>query len=328
MIKTAIVGLGPHGQRIMVACKQIDAINLVALVDRNIEVLTGVSMDLVYTDYSKMLSEQRPECVIISTNGPSHYVLAMEAIKVGVKYLLVSKPLTCRLAEAIKLFEMARKNSVRVAVDHGLRYDTTFEYVSGLIKKGTFGTLLHVYIMRNGIGLGCLGVHSFDLANSLFGSFPNRVSAWVDEPVLRNPRGDQFVDPGGTVILKYPNGRRAIIEQSEAATGSFFTEIHGTKGKLQLDSKTGRVVGQIKSDQGLEDFKLPEGMALMHDTITLMKRTLESLIGNQPIRADIEVGLRSVEILVAAYQSAENGNVPVSLPVTDEKELNRFLPVT
>ncbi len=150
----------------------------------------------------------------------------------------------------------------------------------------------------------------------------------MDEPVLRNPRGDQFVDPGGTVILKYPNGRRAIIEQSEAATGSFFTEIHGTKGKLQLDSKTGRVVGQIKSDQGLEDFKLPEGMALMHDTITLMKRTLESLVSNQPIKADIEVGLRSVEILVAANQSAENGNVPVSLPVTDEKELNRFLPVT
>lgn len=328
-IATAIIGFGPHGQRIAQSIKNAENLVLAGVLDRDEAQLRKLEQRrLGYTELNEMYDKAKPQCVVIATNGPSHFALAEDAMDRGVKFVLVSKPLTCRLAEAHALIEKSKQKGVKLAVDHGLRYDPTFSYVQELIEQKTLGELLHVRIMRSGIGLGCLGVHSFDLANSLFQSFPNKVSAWIDEPKLRNPRGGQFVDPGGTVVLSYRNGRRAIVEQVEEAIGSFMTEVNFSNGQLLLNSKTGEIHARRNGANGLEAFPIPTHIKLKHNTIELMQSVLVSLTSDTKIAADAHVGLKSVEILVAAYESHDQGNCPVDLPLRSEAALNRFIPVT
>jgi predicted dehydrogenase len=281
-----------------------------------------------------MLKEFIPEIVIIATNGPSHFALAKNAILHGVKKMLITKPLTCTLQDANELRNLATLHHVKVAVDHGLRYDDTYNWIFNQIQENIWGELLSINIMRNGIGLGCLGTHSFDLANFLFDSIPENVTAWVDSSYTRNPRGEQFVDPGGLVILDYSHGKKAIISQLEKASGPMIVQLHFEFARLVVDVKYGILELVTKTNPALpipnnpERIINPQSYSVSHDTIPLMERILENLISDKPMKADALHGMRSVEILMASYKSSEHGHLPVTLPITDEAYLTKFLPVT
>ena len=94
-----------------------------------------------------------------------------------------------------------------------------------------------MYLQRPGIGLGCLGVHSFDMANYLIGKSPQKITGWIDEPIGINPRGSQFVDPGGLVVIDYGEGIRATVDQIEDGSGPAGTEIILNHARIRVDEK-------------------------------------------------------------------------------------------
>lgn len=333
-MKIAIIGIGPHGKRLLSAAEKFTSIDNLAVVDLKTDALEKISMVQKFSDYDTMLKTFLPEIVIIATNGPSHFTLAKNAILQGVKKIFITKPLTCTLQDAYELMHLATTHHVKVAVDHGLRYDDTYNWIFNKIQEKTWGELLSINIMRNGIGLGCLGTHSFDLANFLFQSIPESVTAWVDSSYTRNPRGEQFVDPGGLVILDYGNDKKAIISQLEKASGPMIVQLHFEYARLVVDVKYGtlELITKINSalpiPNNLERIINPQSYSVSHDTIHLMERILENLISVKQMKADALHGMHSVEILMAAYKSSEQGHLPVTLPITDEVYLTKFLPVT
>lgn len=333
-MKIAIVGIGPHGKRLLTAASKFTTKDKVAVVDLNTAALENIDIVHKYENYEEMLKDFLPNVVVIATNGPSHFAFAKTAILHEVKKILITKPLTCTLQDAVELRNLAESYQVKIAVDHGLRYDDSYNWILSHIKQNSWGQLLSVNIMRNGIGLGCLGTHSFDLANFLFDAIPQNVTAWVDASYTRNPRGEHFVDPGGLVILDYGNDRKAIISQVEKASGPMIVQLHFEQARVIVDVKYGilelvskSIDGEVKSTNPQRHVN-PQEFAVSHDTIVLMERILENLISDTPMKADAIHGLHSVEILVASYQSSENGHIPISLPITDEKYLTKFLPVT
>lgn len=340
-MKTALVGLGPHGQRLLTAALGIDRLRLVALVDRSEVALERVRPDLIvdrYTDTAALFAAHPDlDVLVICTNGPSHAPISLEAIAHGVRRLFVSKPLACSLQDAQEIVEKAEQTHTRIVVDHGLRHDPTYRWIKETQGSGAFGALKSVYIQRPGIGLGCLGVHSFDLANFLVGRSPQTVTGWVDAPVKANPRGDMFVDPGGLVVLQYDSNVRATIVQNEDAAGPMSVELNYQRARVRVDEKRGVLELVVKGEHTASSpagpapatwVVNPQGFPVKHDIHFLMRALIEELIGDQSMRSDVAHGLRSVEILVAAYMSHENGHMSVSLPLRDDTYKTRFLPVT
>lgn len=336
-MKTAIIGLGPHGKRLFDAAKRIPSLQMDALVDANPQAMEGLDAAHKFENYQQMLETYAPELLIISTNGPSHYALAQQAIQARVKKLVITKPLTCTLEDGLALVQLAQQHEVKIAVDHGLRFDTTYNWIREQKEANTWGELLQVNIMRNGIGLGCLATHSFDLANFLFDQAPSQVTAWVDQSYKANPRGAQFVDPGGLVILDYGNDRKAVVSQIEKAAGPMIIQLFFEDARVVVDVKYGtlEVVSQprgakaspgnpVKTSRDVN----PHGHEVSHNTVDLMEAILRDLLEHIELKADVLHGLNAVEILVAAYQSSEQGHVPISLPVQDADYIKRFLPVT
>jgi predicted dehydrogenase len=336
-MKTAIIGLGPHGKRLFDAAKRIPSLQMDALVDANPQAMEGLDAAHKFENYQQMLETYAPELLIISTNGPSHYALAQQAIQARVKKLVITKPLTCTLEDGLALVQLAQQHEVKIAVDHGLRFDTTYNWIREQKEANTWGELLQVNIMRNGIGLGCLATHSFDLANFLFDQAPAQVTAWVDQSYKANPRGAQFVDPGGLVILDYGNDRKAVVSQIEKAAGPMIIQLFFEDARVVVDVKYGtlEVVSQprgakaspgnpVKTSRDVN----PHGHEVSHNTVDLMEAILRDLLEHIELKADVLHGLNAVEILVAAYQSSEQGHVPISLPVQDADYIKRFLPVT
>jgi len=339
MLNVAIIGLGPHGKRLMSIVRKMHELNLTAVVDTNEEAVrnAGVKNEKQYTDIKELFKHHTLDLVVITTNGPSHYGLAKYAIDNGVKRLFVSKPLTTTLAESRHLVELAAQYGVRIAVDHGLRHDKTYSWIKENIQSGIWGELRSIYVMRQGIGLGCLGIHSFDLINDLTDSKAESVVGWVDEPIRINPRGAQFIDPGGLAILNYENGVKAVVSQIEDGSGPMSVEINLTGARIRVNEKFGEVdvvtkdphkVGKPGKPVPYERVEIPDEFAVSHNVFELMESIITELIGDKPLKCDVSHGQASLELLVATYISNENGHQPINLPLTEESALTKYISVT
>lgn len=337
----AVIGLGPHGIRLVESAKRIESINVVAIIDRDLEKMNNPKFDFIPHKLNSLGQlweiNLKVDILLIATNGPSHAPIALEAIEKGVKYLMVCKPIACTVEDALSIELAAKENNVRVVVDHGLRYDNTYTWIKQHLTAKTWGALLSIYIYRPGIGLGCLGVHSFDLANFLVGDTPQNVTAWIDKPKGNNPRGAEFVDPGGLVILNYADEQKAIISQIEVGVGPMLVEVITENAKITVNEKFGEIE-IIKKDTDakaapgrpipLSRVINPNDIEVKHDIYNLMTDAILDLKGEASIQADCKVGINSVSILAAAYMSDANGHSPYMLPLMDSVALKKFLPVT
>jgi predicted dehydrogenase len=339
-LKIAIIGLGPHGMRMVMSVIQNDSLKLVAVVDRDDSKLnqeTITQSGAIKTNELSAIWKLNIDFLLIATNGPSHFAISKEAIQNNVKYLLISKPMTTSVEDAMEINKLAKENNVRVCVDHILRYDETYQWIKLQVINKKWGELRRLYLQRPGIGLGCLGVHSFDLANYLTGLYPQNITGWLDKPIGKNPRGEHFVDPGGLVVIDYGNGVKATVDQIEDGSGPAITELVFNHARVRVDEKN-NILEVVEKDATfipgpnkkapLTRNINPHQLEVKHDMIELLGKLINELISLDSIISDGLTGQNTIEILVAAYISNDLGNIPVKLPLNKQEFLERKLNIT
>lgn len=339
-LKAAVIGLGPHGCRLIDIISKIPQLSLHAVVDRSENVLGELDLSQEvkrYQSIDALWDNGHVDLVCVATNGPSHTDLAIAAMAHGAKYVLVEKPMACSIDECMQMTSKARELGVRLAVDHPRHFCNDYIWLRDKIKSGLWGEPRAIWVQRPGIGLGCLATHSFDLVRFLSGLEVSRVTGWVDETVKNNPRGAEFVDPGGLVILEMGEGVRAVVNQIEDGAGPMSVEIDLTAARVRYDEKFGilevlerdlSVVHRPNQPPVFKKAILPEGLPVKRNLKAEIKKLIEELISEQPISATGEHGLASIEILIAAYLSQKKGNVPISLPLTSANDRKFWVPVT
>jgi predicted dehydrogenase len=154
--------------------------------------------------------------------------------------------------------------------------------------------------------------------------------------VGKNPRGAEFVDPGGLVVLELAGGVRAVVAQIEEGAGPMSADIHLTAGRIRLDERFG-TIEIIERDLSVKPgpnrppvltrVEPPEGLSANSPLPTMVRGCLDDLISDRQ-GADGRDGRASTEVLIAAYLSHEQGNVPVKLPLVSRTAIERWLPVT
>jgi predicted dehydrogenase len=339
-LRAAVIGLGPHGRRVVGALRQLEAVELVAVVDRRQEALQDEAVPSSAARYSSVdeLWQQRNiDLACIVTNGPSHKMLACQAMEAGVRRLYVEKPLGCSIAECEQIVDTARATGSRVSVGHGRRLSPIYTWLRGRIASGDWGDLRLLWMQRPNIGLGCNAVHSFDAMRLLANRDVRRVTAWVDPFLGPNPRGNEFVDPGGLIVLEMDAGVRAVVAQIEDGAGPTSVELDLTAARVRLDERSG-AIEVIERDLSVkpgpnrppsfQQAELPAGLTAKVDMGSMILQSLVELIGEGPLQTDAIHGLASIEILVAAHLSHRRGNVPVNLPLLSPDDRNEWLPIT
>ena len=338
-LKAAVVGAGPHGLRIVGVLQELPGVELVAAVDRRAEALAAAPLPegvarLQSSD--DLLARGDLDLVCIATNGPSHARMALAAMEAGVRYLMIEKPMACSLAECDAIIARARQTATRITVDHVRCYAPAYLWLRDQIAAGRWGKLKTVWMQRPGIGLGCNAVHSFAAISMLAAAPVRRVTGWVDPPIAANPRGAEFVDPGGLAVLEFDGGVRGVVAQLEDGAGPMSADIHLTAGRIRLDERFG-TIEIIERDLSVKPgpnrppvltrVEPPEGLSANSPLPTMVRGCLEDLLSDRP-GADGSDGRASTEVLIATYLSHERGNVPVELPLTGSEALERWLPVT
>jgi predicted dehydrogenase len=340
-MKAAVIGLGPHGRRVIDVLRVMPEIELAGAVDQDSRALEAAELPLA-TARCRSLDELWRRCehidlIYVATNGPSHASLAVAAMDKGARQVMVEKPMACSLAECDQIIAKATETGSRIGVGHLRRFAPAYRWLRERIASGDWGRPRCIWMQRPGIGLGCNATHSFDAVVFLLGRMPQSVTGWVDEPIGANPRGAQFVDPGGLVVIDFGGGVRGVVAQIEDGSGPTSVEIDMTAARIRLDERSGEIEVlerdlSVKPGPGrppiFRKAELPEGMTAKPDMSTMIRGCLQDLMSGREMISGAEHGRLAVEVLIATHLSQKRGNVPVALPLRSDEETTLWLPVT
>lgn len=290
----------------------------------------GMSRDLVFSDYRKMIDEKKPLVVwaFVENNRHLEIVEYCAPRKVNV---IFEKPLASTYKDAVKIRDLARKHGIKVMTNYQMAWWPTMHALKTKFDSGDLGTVwrLHGIVGHGGPG-GPTGLNKF-FFNWLTDPEKNGAGALMDfgcynalwslmylgrpqtvfaHAIHLRPNEFPKVEDSATILLSYKSGV-ALLEASWDLPRSFQqVEIFGLKGSLAADSqkavfRPGRGAEQVLPDPGLPANRL--------EPIAYMLECIRS--GKEPegmTSMDFNVGVN--EIIEAAKQSVKTGK-PVSLPL-------------
>jgi len=156
MINIGIIGAGYWGPNLVRNFNVQPDCKVVAVADAKAdrrEFIAGnyPGIDTV-ADSDELLNNTRLDAVVIATPVATHFDLAKKALSSG-RHVLLEKPMTASVAEALELIELAEKKHLRLMVDHTFIYTGAVRKVRELIDARTIGDILYFDSVRVNLGL-------------------------------------------------------------------------------------------------------------------------------------------------------------------------------
>lgn len=340
-MNVGIVGCGRvTGLRHLPALRSIEDARVVALADvdaaRLEQLADEYGVERRYGSHVELVEDEGVEAVAVCVPAAAHAEVALAALEAG-KHLLIEKPLCLDLDDAERVRKAAEGAVVTAMVGFNLRWHRLVRRARELVFSGTLGEVesirtvftssfdyrgvAHPWRFRRELGGGALmemAPHHFDMWRY--------VSGREVEEVFASSRSSADDDETAVVSAALDGGARATALVSQRSTNVNELEVFGTHGRLRLDCyrcdgvelRLGRgFSGDLR--QRLRELaravtKLPllvgdarRGGAFVESYAAEWRHFLEQAAAGQPAEPGLEDGVRNLEIVLAAVESAGSG---------------------
>lgn len=339
-IRFAVIGCGRiAGKHFEAFKKHADRVELVAVCDNNSERLaeavnaTGAKG---FSSLKQLLKESNADAVVLTTPSGLHPKQTMAIAKSG-RHVVTEKPMATRWRDGVAMVEACDKAGVRLFVVKQNRRNATLQLLKDAVDKKRFGRIysvnINVFWSRpqsyydqdswrgtwefDGGALMNQASHYVDLLDWLIGPIES-VHAFT-ATLAR----DIQVEDSAVMNVRWRSGALGSMNVSMLAYPKNFEgsiTILGEKGTVRIG---GMAVNEIQcwefEDKDEADEKITHanyettsvygfGHPLYYDNV------IKTLRGEAEAETDGREGLRSLEVLIAAYLSARDGK-QVSLPL-------------
>jgi len=289
-----------------------------------------------YSNYVQALDCETIDGLVIATHGPSHYEIVDYAITKKVKFIACEKPFTTSATSADQLTSKSKNSETRLTVNYSRRFSKAYDKLHNILYlEKIVGLPKAICIFCGAGGISTMGTHFFDLCYYLLDEKPKSVYAVSVDKNLPNPRGPQFRDPGGYVLLNFENEKRAFVDIGDDLGLQPMIEIICEYGRIFVDelNKTIEIRGRTQENQkkskhlyGTENIVLRKETFEFESLENFIKTMLENLVSTKPLIVTPEMASEKVRIYSAIRKSFDT-HKPVTLPLNDEYYEKEF-PVT
>ncbi len=339
-IRVAIIGCGRISRNHFGSIeKHADSLELVAVCDNDRKVLDEHKERHGVPGYSRLeelLKSEKLDLVALCTPSGIHPDQAAMAARYGVN-VMTEKPMATRWSDGVRMVKACDEAGVRLFVVKQNRRNTTLQLLKRAVEEKRFGKIhmvhLNVFWTRPQSyydqGNGWRGTWEFD-----GGAFMNQASHYVDlldwliGPVekvqaMMSTTRDIEVEDTGVLNVKWRNGALGSMSVT------MLTYPKNLEGSITILGEKGtvRVGGVAVNDIQLWQFDEPRDYdeqikAANYETTSVYgfghplyyKNVIDVLRGAAGPETDGREGLKSLELLIAAYLSARDGKT-VSLPL-------------
>lgn len=307
-----------------------------------------------YNNADDLIADHDIDLVVITTPPAAHEASAVAALEHG-KYVLCEKPLAHTLASAARIAEAEARHPGRLAVSYQMRYESSFRRLIWLCHNDSIGEIRSATIERhsyippsangaerwwgawNIAGGGVLItqlIHELDVLLLVMGP-PIAVVAEMDTRYVDIESEDHVV---ATILFSGGRSARCMASVNSGRIDGHFT-IQGSSGSVglpwNLSTNDPRRPEDITKavDKALPETRpqsrsiLSRGMRFVTRCIGVRQsveltphaRLYAELVRSIQRRAPLPVppadALQSLELCMAAYESALAGGVEVRLPL-------------
>ena len=148
VVRVGIVGLGERGQKAVERFLKIEHAEIAALCDVSEERVQAVAENLphtptIFTRHRDLCHAENIDLIYICTDWVSHVPIALEAMNSG-KHVAIEVPAAMTLADCWALVDTAERTQRHCIMLENCCYDSRHLSVMEAVKKGDFGTVVHV----------------------------------------------------------------------------------------------------------------------------------------------------------------------------------------
>jgi scyllo-inositol 2-dehydrogenase (NADP+) len=225
MIDVGLIGFGLAGKCFHApVIRAVPGLRLAAIVQRSGDEAARIYPDAqVVRSVEELLAIETIRLVSIAAPNQTHFLFAKQCLEAG-RDVVVDKPFTTSVAEAVELFHIAKKKQRLLTVYHNRRFDADFQGARDLVRAGELGRIVRfeshydryrpnskigAWREKPGPGSGVLfdlAPHLIDHALTLFGR-PESVFADI-----RIERAGFATDDAFDVTLRYQGSLRAELK--------------------------------------------------------------------------------------------------------------------
>jgi len=282
---------------------------------------------LFYKNEANMIERCHPQAVLVYTSIGEH----RHAIEIAAQYgvsVMVDKPLTISLDDALAIRRVAREHKIQVLVNYETTWYSSNKAAYDEVREGRIGEVRRVVVHdghqgpkeigvppeflkwltdpeQNGAGalydFGCYGV---DLMTWLMrGETPQTVTAVVNHD---KPQIYSKVDDDATIILQYPHAQAIVQASWNWPFGRKDMEVYGASGyAITVAAEQVRIRHEHDSEEHLTT--APALPARERDSLAYLSAVLRGEIVPSGDLTALDTNVIVMQILDAARESARTG---------------------
>lgn len=285
----------------------------------------------LFHDFEQMLAEVKPDICIIATHPELHCAMVEGcAAAPSTRAIICEKPMALSLGECDRMIAACQQRGALLQINHNRRWSLEWNLGLQLLREGEIGELAHLYGFIDGgkpapwwrsEHEGPL-LHDFTHYFDLMDMYAGPVDwLWGLAEQRRRPWA---VEDFSAAFLKFKSGATGALHSAELTeyTDHAF-ELRGSRGLIRFAGErvhlfqAGQDVYEPESGFQWSSLKPREvnHPAPASTYVIALQELLEALEGKGSLRSDGEVGQRSLEMVMAVYQSQLEGNRPVRFPL-------------
>lgn len=153
-VKVAVIGAGSMGMNHLRVLRDFpeDEVQLVGVAETHEPSLAramGRFHIAGFTDYQQMLDQARPDLVAVVVPTHAHFEVAAAVLDAG-SHVLIEKPITASIDEAMTLLTKATDGKRKIAVGHVERFNPAVIELKRQISAGSLGQIFSLHARRLG----------------------------------------------------------------------------------------------------------------------------------------------------------------------------------
>lgn len=282
-----------------------------------------------YTDYKEMISKEKLDIIIISTESGYHEEIGLYCLESNIN-LIIEKPIAMSIQGAQKLVDKAKEKGLKLSASHQNRFNYPIQLLKKAISEKRMGKIFNgmarilwtrdnnYYLQAPWRGTWKLDggtlmnqcIHNIDLINWMMNDEIDTVYAQTSN-YIRNIEAEDY----GVILIRYKSGKIATIEGSAVIYPKNLEEtltITGEKGTVVIGGMAVNKINtwRVEGDSEAEFLKVDSGdpnsvygyghAALYEDFVQALEENREPLVSGVD-------GMNAVKIILAAYKSQKTG---------------------
>ena len=308
----SVVGAGLGGRLSMGGLAASPRYKLTAVAD-----ISGTALEQAHRDYpdvkpfdsyQQMFAECPTDIVCVATYAPSHTQIALEALKLPLRGILVEKPLANTAKDGHRLLNCIQDKGLPMVVPHGLLVSSHGQEIIHRVHAGDIGKLVMVEIESAKWDIINAGIHWVNFFMVLVKNEPIDSVMAICDSSTRTYRDGMQVETAAVCYAQTRSGIRLVMNTGD----DIITTTEGRDTVFRLVGRKGIIeFWAWESEYEIINAQHPEGQKIVVERGPGVghQRHLEALADQmdkgKPDYTVAQSSLTALEICEAAYMSSK-----------------------